>query len=62
MRHLNYTCCLFQGTVECQGTFQELNASNFRNLIFENCEKSDDAESTEKVDADAIEFEVLLYT
>ncbi|XP_046622405.1 ATP-binding cassette sub-family C member 4-like isoform X3 [Neodiprion virginianus] len=46
-----------RGTVECQGTFQELNASNFRNLIFENCEKSDDAESTEKVDANATEFE-----
>ncbi|XP_046426050.1 ATP-binding cassette subfamily C member 4-like isoform X4 [Neodiprion fabricii] len=46
-----------RGTVECQGTFQELSASNFRNLIFENCETSDDAESTEKVDADATEFE-----
>ncbi|XP_046595715.1 ATP-binding cassette sub-family C member 4 isoform X3 [Neodiprion lecontei] len=46
-----------RGTVECQGTFQELSASNFRNSIFENCEKSDDAESTEKVDADATEFE-----
>ncbi|XP_068992123.1 ATP-binding cassette sub-family C member 4-like isoform X2 [Neodiprion pinetum] len=46
-----------RGTVECQGTLQELSASNFRNMIFENCEKSDDAESTEKVDADATEFE-----